>query len=73
MHRECFGGVQPSHRPKAGKYGRFSLMQTSQYRPRASQGVPAEDGPKVAVLKSDTGQTYVLPFGEHQFGTRENL
>ena len=34
------GGVQPSHRPKAGKHGRFSLLQPSHSRPGASPTVP---------------------------------
>ena len=37
----CFGGVQPSHRPKAGKHGRFSLLQPSHCRPRS---VPSLSG-----------------------------
>src|SRR6266853_2504629 len=35
--RGCLGGVQPSHRPKAGVHGRFSLLQPSHSRPRASR------------------------------------
>jgi hypothetical protein len=36
------GGVQPSHRPKAGKHGRFSLLQPSHRRPRPYQ--PSQRG-----------------------------
>src|SRR6266853_4075687 len=35
--RGCLGGVQPSHRPKAGVHGRFSLLRASHCRPKASQ------------------------------------
>ena len=36
-HRGYLGGVQPSHRPKPGKHGRFSLLQPSHHRPEPSQ------------------------------------
>jgi hypothetical protein len=36
----CLGGVQPSHRPKAGKHERFSLSRASQERPRSVPNRP---------------------------------
>jgi hypothetical protein len=37
----CLGGVQPSHRPKAGVHERFSLLQPSHSRPQTVPTVPS--------------------------------